>query len=138
MVKLIALVKRKGEQKMHINSPIQTRKYGGKRLALGLVSMFSVAVLGLSGTTFAQEQNGDNPTNGAPTSKDDCKNGGWRDFNFKNQGQCVKWANQHDDNGNGGGNGYGGGNGNNVSTAVNLDISGDNNVVNIIIRYLFG
>jgi hypothetical protein len=24
-----------------------------------------------------------------PTSKDQCKNGGWREFGFKNQGQCV-------------------------------------------------
>jgi len=25
-----------------------------------------------------------------PTSKDDCKNGGYKDFGFKNQGQCIK------------------------------------------------
>ena len=24
-----------------------------------------------------------------PTSKEDCKNGGWRQFGFKNQGRCV-------------------------------------------------
>ena len=24
-----------------------------------------------------------------PETKDDCKNGGWSNFNFKNQGQCV-------------------------------------------------
>ena len=27
-----------------------------------------------------------------PTSKDDCKNGGWEDFGFKNQGQCVRYV----------------------------------------------
>jgi len=31
----------------------------------------------------------------APTSKDDCKNGGWQSFNdpaFKNQGDCVSYV----------------------------------------------
>jgi hypothetical protein len=29
-----------------------------------------------------------------PTSKDQCKNGGWRDYpQFKNQGQCIKFVN---------------------------------------------
>lgn len=121
---------------MHITSPIQTKKFGGKSLALALVSMFSVAVLGLSGTTFAQSDSGDNPTNGAPTSKDSCKNNGWKKYGFKNQGQCIKWVNAHD--GNGGGNGYGGGNNNSVDTSINLDISGNNNIVNIVINYLFG
>jgi hypothetical protein len=26
----------------------------------------------------------------APQTKADCKNGGWKDFGFKNQGQCIK------------------------------------------------
>jgi hypothetical protein len=33
---------------------------------------------------------------GPPTSKDQCKNGGWKSFNnptFKNQGQCVSYFN---------------------------------------------
>jgi len=29
------------------------------------------------------------PVPPTPTSKDDCKNGGWEAFGFKNQGQCV-------------------------------------------------
>jgi hypothetical protein len=32
---------------------------------------------------------------GPPTSKDACKNGGWKTFNnptFKNQGQCVSYV----------------------------------------------
>ncbi|MCR4325345.1 MAG: hypothetical protein NUV59_00880 [Patescibacteria group bacterium] len=28
----------------------------------------------------------------APEVKNDCKNGGWEDFGFKNQGQCVRFA----------------------------------------------
>jgi hypothetical protein len=31
-----------------------------------------------------------------PTSKDQCKNGGWRDFGvFKNQGDCISWVATH-------------------------------------------
>ena len=34
------------------------------------------------------------PTSVAPTSKDQCKKGGWRNYpQFKNQGQCVKFVN---------------------------------------------
>jgi YVTN family beta-propeller protein len=37
------------------------------------------------------------PTPGSPATKDECKNGGWRDFGppagrFKNQGQCVSFV----------------------------------------------
>jgi hypothetical protein len=28
-----------------------------------------------------------------PTTKADCKNGGWRDFGFRNQGQCIRFVN---------------------------------------------
>ena len=32
----------------------------------------------------------------APTSKDQCKNNGWKDFpQFKNQGQCVSFVQSH-------------------------------------------
>jgi hypothetical protein len=27
-----------------------------------------------------------------PTSKSQCKNGGWRDFGFRNQGQCIRFV----------------------------------------------
>jgi hypothetical protein len=30
-----------------------------------------------------------------PTSKDQCKHGGWRQFGFKNQGQCIAFVNHH-------------------------------------------
>ena len=39
------------------------------------------------------------PLVGPPTSKDQCKQGGWQTFNnpsFKNQGQCVAYVNHHD------------------------------------------
>jgi Regulator of chromosome condensation (RCC1) repeat len=29
-----------------------------------------------------------------PTSTDDCENGGYKDFGFKNQGQCIKAVNR--------------------------------------------
>jgi hypothetical protein len=29
-----------------------------------------------------------------PTSTDDCENGGYKDFGFKNQGQCIKAVNK--------------------------------------------
>ena len=30
----------------------------------------------------------------APTSKDECKHGGWVAFGFKNQGQCIAFVNR--------------------------------------------
>jgi hypothetical protein len=38
------------------------------------------------------------PVAGSPTSKAQCKHGGWKTFtspSFKNQGQCVSWVNHH-------------------------------------------
>jgi len=29
----------------------------------------------------------------APTTKEQCKNGGWRHFDFRNQGQCIQFVN---------------------------------------------
>jgi hypothetical protein len=39
------------------------------------------------------------PLVGPPTSKDQCKNGGWKTFNnppFKNQGDCVRFVSSHE------------------------------------------
>lgn len=104
------------------------------KVALGIVTVFSVAAIGLAGTTQAQSgSGGDTPTNGAPTSKEDCKRGGWKGYGFKSQGSCVSWVNDH---------GYGGGNGQKPEPQPqpwwHFNISGDNNVVNIVINYLFG
>jgi hypothetical protein len=30
-----------------------------------------------------------------PTNKDQCKNGGWASFGFRNQGQCIAWVNHN-------------------------------------------
>ncbi len=43
-------------------------------------------------------QGGDGDTTGKPTTKDQCKNGGWEGFGFKNQGQCIKYVNSQNDN----------------------------------------
>jgi hypothetical protein len=32
---------------------------------------------------------------GLPTSKDDCKNGGWKAYGFKNQGDCISFVATH-------------------------------------------
>ena len=29
-----------------------------------------------------------------PTAKDECKKGGWEEFGFRNQGQCIEFVNQ--------------------------------------------
>jgi hypothetical protein len=54
--------------------------------------------LTINGTTYDFE-----PAIGPPTSKEQCKKGGWRQFNnpsFKNQGQCVAYVNHHNGKGN--------------------------------------
>ena len=50
--------------------------------------------------TFTVEEV-EEPVVGPPTSKDQCKNGGWEDFNnpsFRNQGQCIKYVNGNNGN----------------------------------------
>jgi hypothetical protein len=32
-----------------------------------------------------------------PTTQDECKNGGWEDFGFRNQGQCIRFVNTGQD-----------------------------------------
>ena len=32
-----------------------------------------------------------------PTTKDDCRNGGWERFGFRNQGQCIRFVNTGQD-----------------------------------------
>jgi hypothetical protein len=32
---------------------------------------------------------------GPPTDKDQCKNGGWQNYPFPNQGECVVWVNHN-------------------------------------------
>jgi hypothetical protein len=75
----------------------------GNQVAVPTGTISSVDVLidvqgtaDLSNITFnGQAQN---VVAGGPTSKAQCKKGGWRSFtdpSFKNQGQCVSWFNHH-------------------------------------------
>jgi hypothetical protein len=62
----------------------------------GFVGNADKLTIGVNGsnTTFDFE-----PGIGPPTSKAQCKKGGWKKFNnpsFKNQGQCVAYVNHHD------------------------------------------
>ncbi len=94
-----------------------------KRLVLGFAALASTAVIGAAG--FVNAATADKP------SKAECTAAG-----YTNYGQCVKeWA--HDKNKPG--NGYGGGgNGNTINTDVNVDVSGDDNMINIMLHYVLG
>ena len=46
---------------------------------------------------------GNNGNAGGPADKDDCRSGGWRDFGFPNQGQCVSSFGGGDDDDSGSG-----------------------------------
>jgi len=87
----------------HPNAKILNVGGGGVILAAGcggaawtsFVGNADKLTIGVGGnnTTYDFE-----PTVGPPTSKSQCKHGGWRDFNnpkFKNQGQCVAFVNHH-------------------------------------------
>jgi hypothetical protein len=107
-----------------------TNKTISKRFVLGFAALASAAVVGTAGFVGAA-------ANKPPDSF--CQQGG-----FKNPGQCqAAWVHQNhpgQGQGQGNGNGYGGGNGNDISTEVDVDadIDGDNNVINIVINYIFG
>lgn len=98
-----------------------TKKSMPKRLVLGFAALASAAVIGTAGMAGA--------TAGKP-SKAQCQAAG-----YSNYGQCVKdWAHNKPRPGNG----YGGGNNNRVNTEVDLEVNGDDNVINIVINYIFG
>ncbi len=68
-------------------------KKGGYALrrVLLVLSMTVVLATMAAGAAFAQTS-GDST---APTSKEQCKNGGWNDYpnlGFKNQGDCVSYV----------------------------------------------
>lgn len=67
----------------------------------GFVGNADALTIGVSGTdtTFDFELTTVPPPVGAPTTKEQCKDGGWQQFDnpsFKNQGQCVSYVNHHD------------------------------------------
>ena len=61
---------------------------GGLMFRLRLLSTIATVALvtGVLGAGPATAQ-------GQPETKDDCKNGGWMQFGFKNQGQCIRFVN---------------------------------------------
>ncbi|MEO8909959.1 MAG: hypothetical protein ABI408_06990 [Gemmatimonadaceae bacterium] len=68
----------------------------------GLVAAADALIIGTNGNTWTYNFE---PFR-TPTTKDDCKDGGWQNVRaadgsaFKNQGQCVSYANHDDGNGN--------------------------------------
>jgi hypothetical protein len=46
-----------------------------------------------------EEENGEDPSD--PAVKEDCKNGGWAQYGFRNQGQCIRYVNTGKDSRNG-------------------------------------
>lgn len=94
------------------------------KLALAALAIGATTLIGTTGAATAAQM---------PNSKEACKKGGWQQLGYSNQGQCVKAFNQNKP-----GNGYGGGNNNHPKVDVNLDVSGDNNIINIIFHFFFG
>jgi hypothetical protein len=95
-------------------NPLQTIN---KRM-LAAVSGFVIAAV-VGATSLVGAQSMDKP------SKAWCQAHG-----YKNYGQCVKnWAH---------GRGYGGGSTNTVNANVNVNTNGDNNVVSVVMKFVFG
>lgn len=113
-----------------ISHPGAAKKIGPSKLVVGILVAAMTAFVGLAGIADAAS---DKPT------KEWCDQHG-----FKNYGQCVKeWAHMQGHHGGG----YGGyGSQNNTSTTVNanvdtnvdLSVNGNNNVISIVINYIFG
>lgn len=108
-------------------------KGGGMAKSKLVVGILAVAIGVLAGSTGVANAQSPGGTPNPPATTADCKNGGWRthtdekDMSFKNQGQCVKWVNQH---------GYGGNDGINVGVVTN--VQGNNNVITNIINFFVG
>ena len=68
----------------------------------GSVDGFTISVNGDESTYNFEpvaDENGDDENN--PTLKEDCKNGGWLEYGFRNQGQCIRYVNTGQDSRNG-------------------------------------
>jgi hypothetical protein len=103
--------------KRSVDAPTKQRK-GINKLTVGFASVAAAALIGTTGIAAAAQ-------NSKP-SKADCARMG-----YTNYGQCVSnWAQNKSHPGGG----YGG---NSVNVNANIDVSGSNNVVNIIIRAIF-
>lgn len=94
------------------------------KLVAGFVLAVAMLLMGAASTASAAT---------IPTSKEACKNGGWQALGYKNQGQCIKAFNQANQ-------GYGGNGGVNANANANVGVNvfGNNNVITVIINYIFG
>lgn len=100
------------------SSPTATKKARTNKFVLGFAALAATAVVGTTGIAAAQTQN--------KPSKEQCAAAG-----YSNYGQCVReWA----QNKNNPGGGYGGNNGNTANVNLDLDVSGDGNVISIILN----
>lgn len=96
--------------------PASKKKVGPNKLVMGFAALAATAVIGTTGIAAAAQNN-------AKPDKTQCASAG-----YSNYGQCVKaWAAAKDK-----GHGYGG---NTTNVNLNLDVKGDNNVINVIIRF---
>jgi hypothetical protein len=53
----------------------------------GLIGAYDLVSLTIGGDTTTYDFEPD------PASTDDCKKGGWADYGFANQGQCIRFMN---------------------------------------------
>lgn len=91
------------------------KKVGANKLVMGFAALAATAVIGTTGVAAAAQN--DKP------SKEQCATAG-----YSNYGQCVSaWAKAK----NHPGSGYGG---NTANVDLNLNVSGDNNVINIVLN----
>lgn len=100
-----------------------------KKLLLGFAGASAVAIVGSAGIAAAAQ-----PTtsgNSMPDKVALCKQK-FHELGFKNVGQCVSFfAHQK--------HGYGGnGSNNTVNTDVNVNVKGNDNVIDLAINYIFG
>lgn len=101
------------------------------------IGFLTLAIGTLVGATSVVNTAGATNVPKPPATQENCKKGGWESHTgedgkpFKNQGQCIKWFNQH---------GYGGNeNGDiNVGVDVNTDIKGNDNIVTNVVNFIFG
>lgn len=113
-----------------VTDSLTTKKAKINKLVLGFVGIAATTVISTAGIAAAQQTREPNAPN--PPSKAACADSA--KYGFSNRGQCVSWWQHH----NSPGHGYGGGSNNNVSTDVNLNVKGNNNVVSVVINYFFG
>lgn len=115
-------------------------RMGMNKLIIGFIIFAAAALMGASVMAGATPNQAGAPVT-PPTSKEQCRNGGWQNFKdaegkmaFKNQGQCIGWVATH-------GHGYGGGgsqgpiiNFGNIIVSISNTI---NTVINTTFNFIF-